>query len=85
MIGGVGQRMLSGVAKKTAGEFFSAVDDVINGRAAAPALVSAGAARADGAPQTVFDAPALARLWRSAAATSSAAPRSASPPPSSGR
>lgn len=26
MIGGVGQRMLSGVAKKTAGEFFAAVD-----------------------------------------------------------
>ena len=57
VIGGVGQRMLSGVAKKTAGEFFSAVDDVINGRAAAPALVSAGAAPADGSPQTVFDAP----------------------------
>jgi uncharacterized protein len=33
MIGGVGQRMLSGVARKTAGEFFSAVDDVLSGRA----------------------------------------------------
>jgi carbon monoxide dehydrogenase subunit G len=33
MIGGVGQRMLSGVAKKTAGEFFAAVDDVLTGRA----------------------------------------------------
>jgi len=33
MIGGVGQRVLSGVAKKTAGEFFSAVDDVLTGKA----------------------------------------------------
>jgi hypothetical protein len=34
MIGGVGQRVLVSVAKKTAGEFFSAVDDVLNGRVA---------------------------------------------------
>ena len=33
MIGGVGQRVLSGVAKKTAGEFFQAVDDVLAGKA----------------------------------------------------
>jgi uncharacterized protein len=33
VIGGVGQRMLAGVAKKTAGEFFTAVDDVLTGRA----------------------------------------------------
>ncbi len=30
-VGGVGQRVLSGVAKKTAGEFFKAVDDVLAG------------------------------------------------------
>ena len=39
VIGGVGQRMLIGVAKKLAGEFFSAVDDVLTGArpiAAAP-------------------------------------------------
>jgi carbon monoxide dehydrogenase subunit G len=35
MIGGVGQRVLTGVAKKTAGEFFRAVDDVLTGRAPA--------------------------------------------------
>jgi uncharacterized protein len=46
VIGGVGQRMLAGVAKKTAGEFFSAVDDVLTGRAAAPA----GAPQAAGVP-----------------------------------
>lgn len=33
MIGGVGQRVLAGVAKKTAGEFFKAVDDVLTGKA----------------------------------------------------
>jgi carbon monoxide dehydrogenase subunit G len=35
MIGGVGQRVLTGVAKKTAGEFFAAVDDVLTGKAPA--------------------------------------------------
>lgn len=35
MIGGVGQRVLSGVAKKTAGEFFTAVDNVLTGKAPA--------------------------------------------------
>ncbi|MDX6367757.1 MAG: uncharacterized protein QOK30_2833 [Nocardioidaceae bacterium] len=34
MIAGVGQRMLAGVAKKTAGEFFTAVDDLLTGTAA---------------------------------------------------
>jgi carbon monoxide dehydrogenase subunit G len=36
MIGGVGQRMLTGVAKKTAEEFFAAVDGVLTGQVAAP-------------------------------------------------
>ena len=51
-IGGVGQRMLAGVAKKTAGEFFSAVDDVLTGRAAAPAAApeAAGVPAAAGIP-----------------------------------
>jgi uncharacterized protein len=31
VIGGVGQRMLASVAKKTAGEFFAAVDNVLSG------------------------------------------------------
>jgi carbon monoxide dehydrogenase subunit G len=33
MIGGVGQRLLAGVAKRTAGEFFTAVDQVLTGEA----------------------------------------------------
>jgi hypothetical protein len=52
MIGGVGQRVLTGVAKKTAGEFFAAVDDVLTGRApTVPAPREEGAAAAaTGAP-----------------------------------
>lgn len=42
MVGGVGQRMLVGVAKKTAGEFFRAVDGVLTG-AGAPETVAAPA------------------------------------------
>jgi hypothetical protein len=61
MIGGVGQRVLSGVAKKTAGEFFQAVDDVLAGRGptvpaprAEPAEL---AAAAPGAAAGVYVAP----------------------------
>jgi uncharacterized protein len=50
MIGGVGQRMLVGVAKRTAGEFFAAVDEVLTGAApAVPAEAAAGAGAAAGA------------------------------------
>ena len=47
MIGGVGQRMLAGVAKRTAGDFFAAVDQVLTG--AAPAEAVAGAVPAQAA------------------------------------
>jgi uncharacterized protein len=65
MIGGVGQRMLSGVAKKTAAEFFTKVDAVLTGAQVAeePAGVAAGADQT-GAPATqpgVFVAPAASR------------------------
>lgn len=55
MIGGVGQRMLSGVAKKTAGDFFGAVDDVLNGRSVAAA--GAGARAVDTPATTTWVAP----------------------------
>ncbi|CAN7340865.1 SRPBCC family protein [Knoellia sp. LjRoot47] len=59
-IGGVGQRMLAGVARKMAGQMFTALDRDIAGErpaGAAPAAVGAGAAPGDavapvGAPQT---------------------------------
>lgn len=67
MIGGVGQRVLSGVAKKTAGEFFQAVDDVLTGRvaevpaaAAAPGALEAIPAPVAAAPEGVYRAPAAA-------------------------
>jgi carbon monoxide dehydrogenase subunit G len=46
MVGGVGQRVLAGVAKKTAGLFFASVDDVLTGAkpvapTPAPALAAA--------------------------------------------
>ena len=51
MIGGVGQRVLTGVARKTAGEFFSAVDDVLTGRApSVPAPREEAVAPVAGAP-----------------------------------
>ncbi|MEV7005027.1 carbon monoxide dehydrogenase subunit G [Streptosporangium sp. NPDC051022] len=67
MIGGVGQRVLSTVAKRTAREFFTAVDDVLTGRApalTAPAVAAGtaaetGTAGADrGADPTDLTAPA---------------------------
>jgi carbon monoxide dehydrogenase subunit G len=48
MIGGVGQRMLASVGKKTAGEFFSAVESAIARPAPAPAPQVAGAPAAAG-------------------------------------
>jgi carbon monoxide dehydrogenase subunit G len=48
MVGGVGQRMLTGVAKKTAGEFLSAVDRVLTGTE--PAVAHAATPSSDGAP-----------------------------------
>jgi len=54
MIGGVGQRVLTGVAKKTAGEFFKAVDDVLTGKAPASAPAEAGA---EGEPRAAAGVP----------------------------
>jgi uncharacterized protein len=42
MIGGVGQRLLAGVAKRTAGEFFTAVDQVLTGEAVEEAAPGSG-------------------------------------------
>jgi carbon monoxide dehydrogenase subunit G len=49
-VGGVGQRMLTGVARKTAAEFFSAVDDVLTGVAEGPEQVADPPATGDPAP-----------------------------------
>jgi uncharacterized protein len=51
MIGGVGQRLLTGVAKRTAGDFFTAVDQVLAGGEVEEAVPGA-AGIAAGAPRT---------------------------------
>ncbi|MYW00554.1 carbon monoxide dehydrogenase subunit G [Streptomyces sp. SID3343] len=66
VIGGVGQRMLTGVAKKTAGEFFKSVDNILTGKTplvpatTAAANGSPAAASTDAAPTGVYAAPAAA-------------------------
>lgn len=46
MVGGVGQRMLTGVARRMAGQFFGAVDAVIAGGPPAPAAAAAAGTEA---------------------------------------
>jgi carbon monoxide dehydrogenase subunit G len=50
MVGGVGQRVLSGVAKKTAGLFFAAIDDVLTGARPLTAAPSSGPAAPPAVP-----------------------------------
>jgi carbon monoxide dehydrogenase subunit G len=59
MIGGVGQRMLSGVAKKTAGEFFSAVEQALCSpqSAATTGPAAAGTVPTGSEPSTAASAP----------------------------
>ena len=67
MIGGVGQRMLGGVAKKTARDFFKAVDADLNGENAASSTQPSHPVEAQNAeaahitPPKVFTAPAGAK------------------------
>jgi len=56
MIGGVGQRMLAGVATRTADQFFAAVDAVLTGAAPITEVQPAGEPAAAGQP-AVFIAP----------------------------
>jgi hypothetical protein len=67
-VAGVGQRMISGVAKRMAGQFFKAIDDELTGAvipiAAAPSAAAAGEPAAVAAPaaagQRVFAGKAAA-------------------------
>lgn len=62
MVGGVGQRVLAGVAKKTAGLFFAAIDEVLTGArplaAATPALTPLPAAGSAAPPAQPAPPPA---------------------------
>src|SRR5689334_21462629 len=59
-VAGVGQRMITGVAKRMAGQFFKAIDDELSGTvtpiAAAPSAVAAGEV-AQAAPGASAEAP----------------------------
>lgn len=68
MVGGVGQRVLAGVAKKTAGLFFAAIDDVLTGArhldTAGPAgtpTIAPGTATSGVVPMVPVVGPAVAR------------------------
>jgi carbon monoxide dehydrogenase subunit G len=58
MVGGVGQRMLSSVSKRMAGEFFSNVGTAISAPPGAPAAADAVATSASPSGAAVFTAPA---------------------------
>jgi carbon monoxide dehydrogenase subunit G len=62
MIGGVGQRLLTGVAKRTAGDFFTAVDQVLTGAVeeAVPADGAAPPGSGEAGPR-LYSAPARRR------------------------
>jgi uncharacterized protein len=55
-VAGVGQRMITGVAKRMAAQFFSAIDDELGGRTVVPiaAAPSAAAAQGTGGAPAVF-------------------------------
>lgn len=76
MVGGVGQRMLTGVAKRMAGEFFGNVDAVLTGAAAVPepvgAVPSPRAAEAAEAAAAAQPTP-VGQVFRAPAAAPSAA------------
>jgi uncharacterized protein len=68
-VAGVGQRVLAGVAKKTAKEFFDAVDAELTGAAApAPAAVAATGAEGTAEAGRVFSAPPAGEVASTAAA-----------------
>jgi uncharacterized protein len=56
-VGGVGQRILAGVARKTANEFFAAVDGVLTGAEPAPPVARAASEPAARAVGTAFMRP----------------------------
>lgn len=56
MVGGVGQRVLAGVAKKTAGQFFAAIDDVLTGARPTHTLPTSTQPASSGAPPALATA-----------------------------
>ena len=74
---GVGQRMMTGVAKRMAGQFFKAIDDELTGAVvpigAAPSAAAAGEAAPAG-ELAAAGAPAVGRVFTGKAAAAAARP-----------
>jgi uncharacterized protein len=67
MIGGVGQRMLAGVAKKTAGEFFAAVErELVHGPVSAPSAMGPPSEAAGAPPAAPGAAPQVGQVFAGA-------------------
>ncbi|MET8335806.1 carbon monoxide dehydrogenase subunit G [Streptosporangium canum] len=81
MIGGVGQRMLSSVAKKTAGEFFSAVESHLSAAPVSTAPAATPAATPASAPAVAPVAPAVTSAAAVPAVTSPAGTADPAVPP----
>jgi uncharacterized protein len=74
-IAGVGQRVLTGVARKMAGEFFAAVDrELANGAGPAPAAGAAPAAVVTAGAPAATGAPAMGEVFRRPAAPAKEGP-----------
>lgn len=74
MIGGVGQRLLTTVAKRTAGEFFTAVDQVLNGGGVEEAGAPLSGVGDGGAPARAGGGGAGPRVYRAPARPRTAIP-----------
>jgi carbon monoxide dehydrogenase subunit G len=72
-VAGVGQRMITGVAKRMAGQFFKAIDDELTG-VAVPAAAAPAAAAAEAAPAAAAAAPAVGQVFAARPAAAAAAP-----------
>ncbi|MFC5999370.1 carbon monoxide dehydrogenase subunit G [Quadrisphaera sp. GCM10027208] len=82
MVGGVGQRMITGVAKKMAGQFFGNVDALLTGAVPAPEPVGVQGAPAPEAPAPTAGAQGAAAP--AGAASTAGSPTAAGPSASAG-
>jgi hypothetical protein len=76
-VAGVGQRMMTGVAKRMAGQFFKAIDDELTGAVvpigAAPSAAAAAGEAAPAGEVAAAGAPAVGRVYTGKAAAAAGA------------
>jgi uncharacterized protein len=71
-VAGVGQRMITGVAKRMAGQFFTAIDNELTGTVVPIAAAPSAAERPSAAAVSDTSAPAVGRVFTGKAATTAA-------------